>query len=197
MGNGEISGASGILLDNVLSLASEGVPIAFSPTWSSLFLKIQATVFSQEGKRRVRGQPDKPGFVISLLQRRVRVALFIQCVGTLFPGPDECRRGRFRHRLLFRLLCVSQQFVLDDYIPRYTEKQVFPNTESVHEARNVEMRKRLRLSHRASPLGNKKMLFLLYIFVSIPLAQMTRDSLPPLCFPSLSQLMLPTFRQHL
>ena len=167
MGDGEILSASGVLLGGMLSLASEGVPIAFSPTWSSLFLKIQATVFSLEGKRRVRGQPDKPGFVISWQQRNVRVALFIQGVGVLFSGPDKCRRGRFWHSLLFRFLRVTQQCALDDYIPRCREKQVFPNSESVHKERNLEMRKRLRFSHRVSPLGNKKRLFLCLHFVHL------------------------------
>src|SRR6266702_5263372 len=117
MYDGEILSASGVLLDGMLSLASKGVPIAFSSTGSSLFLKIEATVFSLERKRRVRGQPDQPGFVVSLQQRSVRAALFVQCIDALFPRPDECRRGRFRHSLLFRFLCVSQQLVLDDYIP--------------------------------------------------------------------------------
>src|SRR5579864_5601400 len=97
MGDGEILRAPSVLLDGMLSLTSEGVPIAFSSTWSSLFLKIDATIFSLKRKRRVRGQPDKPGFVVSLQQRYVRVALFVQGVDTLFPRPDERKHDRFRH----------------------------------------------------------------------------------------------------
>jgi len=103
----------------------------------------------------VRGQPDRPGFVVSWQQRSVRAALFVQGIDPLFPGPNECRGGRFWHSLLFRFFCVTQQRALDDYIPGCREKQVLPNSEGVHEEKNV---------HRVSPLGNEKKLFLCFHF---------------------------------
>ncbi len=74
------------------------------------------------------GQPCKPGFIISLQQRSLQVALFVQCVDASLPRPDERRHDRFRHGFLSHSFCVPQQLILDDYIPRYGEKQVFPNS---------------------------------------------------------------------
>jgi hypothetical protein len=68
-----------------------GVPISL-PTWTNLFVNIEATSRSLEGKGGLSGQPGQPACFICGIKTLFQMTMGIELILKMILRPDECMK---------------------------------------------------------------------------------------------------------